>query len=101
MYITQVTTDAVISGNSTVAHLFLIHTGNVTSDKIVVELPMAAKYKENRKLWESFPLIQFPTTSFTKPTLTSQFTSTKTSATTLLYKESPDLLNTWLLCMAK
>lgn len=53
-------------GGGTVAHLFLIHTGNLTSDQTLEHLPTAAKYKENRKLWESFPLVQFLTTSYTK-----------------------------------
>lgn len=48
------------------AHLFLIHTGNLTSDETEEHLAMAAKHKENRKPWENFPLVHFPTTSYAK-----------------------------------
>jgi len=43
----------------------LVHTGNLTSDQTAERLPSAAEYKENRKPWENFPLVQFPTTSYT------------------------------------
>lgn len=61
-------------GGGTVAHLFLVHTGNLTSDKTVKHLP-AAVYKENRKLWENFSLAQFPMTAYTKLPPLSQFTT--------------------------
>lgn len=58
----------VMRGGGTVAHLFLVHTGNLTSVKTVEHLPTAAKHKENRKLRKNFPLVRFPTTSHTKLT---------------------------------
>ncbi len=65
----------VMRGGGTVVHLFLVHTGNLTSDKTVEHLPTAAKRKENRKLRENFPLVRFPTTSYTKLTPISYFTT--------------------------
>lgn len=57
------------------AHLFLVHTGNLTSDKTLEHLPTAAKYGENRKLCENFPLVQFPKTSHTNLAPISHFTT--------------------------
>lgn len=64
----------VFRGGGTMAHLFLVHTGTLTSEKTVEHLPSAAKYKENRKLWENVPLFEFPTISYTKLTPIPHFT---------------------------
>lgn len=67
--------------------LFLVHTGNQTSDKTVVYLP---KSKGNRKLWETFPLLS----PLQPPTLSLHqyiYTTVKISAVMSSYTHSLSL----------
>lgn len=85
-----------------------------TSDKTVEHLPLAANYKENRKLTENFPPVQFPTTSYTNQYLTSlpsywrselPFGYTQISCADpepkpgLLNKQNITHLRSWLTCL--
>lgn len=89
----------------TVAQLFLVHTGNLTSDITREHLPTAAKYEQNRKLWKNFPLVQFLTTSSTQNLYLyipiSHFITVllKIRAVTLSYTHFP-VSNTFLVFLA-
>lgn len=90
---------AVIRGSRTAAHLFFVHIGSVTSEKIVVHLPTAAKYKENRKLQENFPLVQFPTSSYTKLEQISHCGADLTGPVVTHMLSFPDLPNVGLVSL--